>query len=346
MATFSENQVRQLYVATALKGADTHLVPSDTLGTIEVFPGTAKGEHMYFEYMSNDGIVRSDLIKVANIKSVKQTPATKMQRKLKEVVITPTSKPEVGKDYAIRVSVRDYIGMSDADMEVKYGSVRATSAMTNNLGQWNAGEKDKFLKALAENLAINLAVEVTPLFQVSVHSTATTSDGTYDANGRLVITPAKIKAAGADKATKLYNSIVDIDSIIISEVEQPWTIGKFSQVPVYFDVTDVPVNDESWATIEKKDSATVINNGKQIADLEWFLKGERGDIYRGMGYPNNFEYKGVANPSTVYDVIDIEYFYAGDAEDIQKSPKVISIALSSGNAATLLGRIKAGAGIA
>ena len=46
MATFSTNQVRQLYVATALKSPN--VIASDTAGSIAVKSDTAKS-HLYFE---------------------------------------------------------------------------------------------------------------------------------------------------------------------------------------------------------------------------------------------------------------------------------------------------------
>ena len=48
MATFSTNQVRQLYVAKALL-KNPHVLASDAAGSIAVKNDTAKN-HLYFEY--------------------------------------------------------------------------------------------------------------------------------------------------------------------------------------------------------------------------------------------------------------------------------------------------------
>ena len=66
--------------------------------------------------------------------------------------------------------------------------------------------------------------------------------------------------------------------------------------------------------------------------MEWFYIGERADQFRGMGYPDNFETIYLANPSKKYNFIDIHYFYAGDAEDIQKSKKYITLAIPTDGA--------------
>jgi phosphoserine aminotransferase len=35
----------------------------------------------------------------------------------------------------------------------------------------------------------------------------------------------------------------------------------------------------------------------------------------------------LANPSKTYDFIDIQYYYSGDAEDVQRSKKMITLAI-------------------
>ena len=80
MATFSVNQVRQLYVATALK--TPHVLASDAAGSIAVKNDTVKS-HLYFEYQGADNLMRSDLIDIKNILYAKATDATAMAHGLK-----------------------------------------------------------------------------------------------------------------------------------------------------------------------------------------------------------------------------------------------------------------------
>lgn len=68
MATFSINQVRQLYVAKAVK---TNATPT-TVG--DIAPKADKDKTtLYFQYMSPAGIVSSDKIDIANIMYAKAT---------------------------------------------------------------------------------------------------------------------------------------------------------------------------------------------------------------------------------------------------------------------------------
>jgi hypothetical protein len=80
-----------------------------------------------------------------------------------------------------------------------------------------------------------------------------------------------------------------------------------------------------WGKVEKQDSENFVQNGKNIADLEYFCAGFRGDEYRGMGYPNNIETTYLVDPSKKYDTLDIHYAYVGSNESVQKSEKDITI---------------------
>ena len=84
MATFSTNQVRQLYVAKTLK--TSNVLASDAAGSIAVKNDTAKN-HLYFEYKGADNLMRSDLIDIKNILYAKATNADAMAHKLKSVTV-------------------------------------------------------------------------------------------------------------------------------------------------------------------------------------------------------------------------------------------------------------------
>jgi hypothetical protein len=53
--------------------------------------------------------------------------------------------------------------------------------------------------------------------------------------------------------------------------------------------------------------------------------GERGDVYRGVGFPNNFNTTYLVDPSKAYHTLDIHYAYVGSNEAVQKSEKDITI---------------------
>lgn len=324
MATFSTNQVRQLYVAKALK--THHVLASDAAGSIAVKSDTAKN-HLYFEYKGADNLMRSDLIDIKNILYAKATDADAMAHELKSVTVTLDTNvnggaPVAGQDYILRIAFRQYVGMSDEDKYFKYGMVHAYAGM----------DADEFYKVLALSIAKNFSREAVPLIKIEVHSKATKDGGGFDSNGYMVVTPTTKDNGKSDTTNPYYAAdthVTDIDSIRITEVEQPWRLGVMAQTPVYFTVqpTTVLVNGDEriWGTVTDNEDAGTIDNGKKIADLEYFCMGERGDIYRGVGFPHNIPTTYLVDPTVKYNVIDIHYAYVGSNESVQKSEKTITL---------------------
>lgn len=302
MATFSTNQVRQLYVAKALK--TPHVLASDAAGSIAVKNDTAKN-HLYFEYKGADNLMRSDLIDIKNILYAKATDADDMAHELKSVTVTLATDvnggaPVAGQDYILRIVFRQYVGMSDEDQYFKYGMVHAYAGMTAS----------DFYKKLALSLAKNFSREVVPLV-------------------KFTLTNSEDEAVPVDATTKESSLTETYTALVIDEVEQPWRLGIMEQTPVYFTVqpTTITVNGDEriWGTVEDTDPAGTIDNGKKIADLEYFCMGERGDIYRGVGFPNNIPTTYLVDPTVKYNVIDIHYAYVGSNESVQKSEKTITL---------------------
>ena len=323
MSVFSTNQARHLYVATAFKS--TNVIASDAAGSIAVKADTAKN-HLYFEYKGADNLMRSDLIDIKNILYAKAINADDMAHELKAVTVTLDSNvnsgaPVAGQEYILRIAFRQYVGMSEEDQYFKYGMVHAYTGM----------DADEFYKVLALSIAKNFSREVVPLIKIEVHSKATKSKGGFDSNGYMVVTPTTKDNGKSDTTNPYYatNAIVtDIDSIRITEVEQPWRLGIMEQTPVYFTVqpTTITVNGDEriWGTVTEGTNGT-IGNSKKIADLEYFCMGERGDIYRNIGWPHNIPTTYLVDPTIKYNVIDIHYAYVGNNEGVQKSEKTITL---------------------
>lgn len=300
MATFSVNQVRQLYVATAFK--TPHVLASDAAGSIAVKNDTAKS-HLYFEYKGADNLMRSDLIDTKNILYAKATDATAMAHDLKSVTIALDSNvnggaPVAGQDYILRIAFKQYVGMSDEDQYFKYGMVHAYAGM----------DASEFYKVLAVSLAKNFSREVVPLIKIEIKTASATTE----------VTPT----------TKVADLTDTYTGVVVTEVEQPWRLGVMAQTPVYFTVQSVPVtvngDERHWATLTEGTSSS-IGNGKTIADLEYFCMGERGDMYRQVGWPHNIPTTYLVDPAKAYCVFDIHYAYVGSNESVQKSEKTITI---------------------
>lgn len=302
MATFSTNQVRQLYVAKALK--TPNVLASDAAGSIAVKNDTAKN-HLYFGYKGADNLMRSDLIDIKNILYAKATDADDMAHELKAVTVTLDSEvnagnPVAGQDYTLRIVFKQYVGMSDEDQYFKYGMVHAYAGMTAS----------DFYKKLALSLAKNFSREIVPLV-------------------KFVLTNSDSEAVPVDATTKESSLTETYTALVIDEVEQPWRLGIMEQTPVYFEVQPVPVtvdgDERIWGKVEDTEPAGTIANGKKIADLEYFCMGERGDMYRGVGFPNNIPTTYLVDPTVKYNVIDIHYAYVGSNESVQKSEKTITL---------------------
>ena len=97
-------------------------------------------------------------------------------------------------------------------------------------------------------------------------------------------------------------------------------------------------DDIAWADVAEAASATVkIPSVYAIADLEEFALGERGDQFRGYAYPHNYEPTYLVDLTKEYDMVSIEFAWQGNAENIQKSPRMIQLACEvsgSGSQAT------------
>lgn len=301
MAVFSINQVRQLYVAKELKTGNA-LLAADAAGSILPKADPTK-ETLYFQYMSPGGVVSSDKITIANIMYAKATDASAMAHKLvrKEVTLDAdvSATPVAGQEYILRLVFRHYIGLGENDQQVKYGFVKATSGLTAS----------DFYKKMALSLYDNVKRDVTPLVNIYVSTAAADT----------LITDA----------TKLADLTGTYTKIIIEEVEQDWKLGKMPQAFMPFDVQTASItvdgDERLWGKVETATPVNIVKNGHNIADLEYFCHGFRGDEYRGMGYPNNIDTEYLVDSSLEYNTIDIHYAYVGSNESVQKSEKDITI---------------------
>lgn len=329
MAVFSINQVRQLYVAKALKANTAALTNA---GDIVPKADTAKTT-LYFQYMSPAGLVSSDKIDIKNIMHAKATSSDALAHKLVRYSVTldtdVSATPVAGQNYILRLAFRQYIGLSEEDQYFKYGEVIARSGMTAS----------DFYKKMAISLAKNLEnkTESTPLVNIYLNSAA--ADGT------------DVPVTAATKELDL--TATDYDQIIIEEAEQSWVLGMMPQAFIPFTpqflTIEVDGQERLWGVATVVTPTKTVPDGHLMADLEYFCMGARGDIYRGMGYPNTIKTTYLADPDAIYDTLDIHYFYTGSNESVQKSEKTITlIAVNDGSHTAmnaLIGAINTASGL-
>lgn len=325
----SINQARQLYVAKALKASTAALT---TAGDIVPKADKAKTT-LYFQYMSPAGIVSSDKIDIANIMYAKATSSDALAHKLVRYSVSldadVANAPVAGQNYILRLAFRQYTGLSEEDQYFKYGEVIARSGMTAS----------DFYKKMAISLAKNLEnkTESTPL--VNIYLISAKADST------------DVPVTSATKESAL--TATDYNQIIIEEAEQPWVLGMMPQAFIPFTPQSLTITvdgeERLWAKAEVVPSKNTVSDGHLMADLEYFCMGARGDIYRGMGYPNIIRTTYLADPDAIYDTLDIHYFYTGSNESVQKSEKTITlIAVNDGSHTkmnALIGAINTASGL-
>lgn len=289
-----ENQVRHLYVANAYvdKGSTLSKVGDITVATV----GDDLQKDVYFKVLGPDTVLKSDYIPVKNISSVKVVKATSMETTMKRIKVTLDAdvnegNPIAGQDYILRINLRQFYGMSDQDQYFKDAAVHVTKAM--------ASKPADFYAAMEKSLNLSFSRE---------------PGATKDSNPYFKFTSSS-------------------DGLVIEEKPQSWHLGTETQERVYFDVVPTTVydgvDDLIWGKVENTTSTntTKIGNGKKIADLEYFLLGERGDQYRKIGWPNDIETKGMVDPDKNYDVIEIHYAFTDTGVNSYRTEKDITIAV-------------------
>ena len=300
---FTENQATLVYVAKALK---TDFASLKDAGDILV-KATPDKQAIYFQHKGVADISRSDLIGVKNIISANATAAKSMEKKLKNATVTLDAsvnggKPIAGQDYVLRLVFSGYIGISPEDSQYwKYGVVHATNGMSAS----------DFYKKMALSIAKNMSREAVQFIKVFL--------------GNTEVTPR----TKDDKLTGTYTGVT------IKEVAPDWIRGTKQEKIVRLTAEPTTVNDGTgdvvWGTVKYSDGDT-LKNGKEIADMEYFFAGEKGDQYRLINWPDYVPTEYLVDPAQEYDVIDIHYSYIGSNESVQKSEKDIKLIVPAGKA--------------
>lgn len=303
----SDNQFRNLYVMKSYKASESAL---EAVGDATLKVDTAKNA-MYLVYKDTEDNLTSDIIDLKNLLYVKSTKAADMARKLNSQSVTLNEDPISGQDYVLNVEVRNFVALGDDSTHIKFGAVHAVKGMT----------KSDFYKAMAVNLAKNLSREPSPILNVLLTKNDSAASGEKDSEVAVLLN-GKMQNLAALKSTETYTDI------IIDEVEQPWRRGVAQVEPVNFNTTCGTIlmdgDDVIWGTVEKE-TGDEIQNGKQIADMEWFYHGTRGDIYREATYPDNFDFKPLVDETKAYSTLDIHFAYVGPGVEVAKSERTITV---------------------
>lgn len=303
MANFNTYQTRNLYVA---KKVESTLAGVNEAGDIYL-GNTATGD-LFFTYMNADGLLtRSDTFRPENITSLKKTAAADMAIKLMQhTVAVDTSVVTlanlVGKTVDCVITIHGILSYDASDTITVVASVVGDSS--------NTASAAAFHKALAMAIAKALPKRKFPFLKVFSNGTEVKANTAASA-----VTGA---AAG----------------VVLVQAPQKYVRGKLSNEPFDFSVAfhlhGSNTEDIAWGKDTVAESTvsnnTVIPAVYALADLEYFTLGERGDVYRGSTWPNNYEPTYMIDLTQSYDVLSIEFFWQGGAENVQKSPRMIQVA--------------------
>ena len=298
MGNFNTNQARHLYVAKDVKTLSNQTTdPATVLTTAgDIAVGSTLDKDIYFIYRNaDDKIVRSDKINTAKIQYMTVAEADDLAIPLNKATITLSSYASsnlsdfVGEYLPLTINLKEHIGLDFSENYPIVVSVYVDQSINTAAKLYAA------LKTAIEDAIANFS-----------HAPFAVSGGT--------------------------------SNVVLTECAQKWAPDKFEADPIHFEVFpgDATVLAEygkyvevTWAEVATASAGTTISGDFKIADLERFSYRERGDILGMTVWPYNYEPHYLVEPvlgTNTYGMLTIQYYYSGEAEDLQKSPRTIQIA--------------------
>lgn len=229
---------------------------------------------------------------------------------------------------------------------------KATKTMSTNAGititAKNAGTDGNNIK-----FGIKSITATTAAIEIDVTSGVTTIEASLNGSAKTIgdlkalvaadpIAGALVTITGTDATAAAVETAVALEGgtstgIIVEEIMQPFIAGRLSSDPlnfvIEFNSSDIyhssgPITLENivWGTATDVTSTSFVGVGYKVADMEYFFHGERGDVYRGVGFPNVINTKYFADPSKVYNLIDMDFSFSDGGFHPQESLKHITIA--------------------
>ena len=335
MSNFSVNQVHHLYVAKGYNATVNAESAAGTIGGVKTVDDI-RGKEMFFNYKGVESVLTSDFIQIHNIGYAKAIKAADMVTVMKKVKIALKSDVNggnvvSGQDYVLSIDFKNFFSSGDASRYYKDAAVHGTVSMT--AAQFYAKMVDSLNKAFSRENGANNTYNPYLKF-------------TSDANGLYIEEKPQEWALGTKKARRIMFDVFCS------------TIYTGGEDLVWGDVTDVTpakyVEDSTSSETPKPlipNPAVVVGtnavgNGQQIADLEWFCMGERGDQYRNVGWPNVIPTKYLVDPTKQYNVLELHYAFTDTGVNSYRTEKEITIvAEDTATLNSLIGAINSATGL-
>ncbi len=299
----SQNTVREILVASALASETTlpTFVASASTGEVAVVAadGSAVGYGKPFVVVlkTADGIIKSDVVDPTKVFSYKAVPY--VARVLRAITISAIGVPATAgqkAEYIVDIRVYNHGSLSVENFKIFHGHY----VLTQTSGPLTA---QVVVDGLIDNLNKNFSKE--PGATSTTNPLFTFARGSSGANSTLIIT-AK---------------------------DQILELGKREGRPIEFDVELKIKVPETQAALSSTKTITAAGNpgtgtGRQVALMEYFYRGNRGDQLRGLSFPYNWPTttKTLSDPTAAYDLVEVKHFVAGDGLNALIMPKELTIA--------------------
>lgn len=298
MALSAQQQVRHAYVGLDYPAhANVQALQAGTRGDLACLSAdgsaVAAGEPFVLLKKTAEGDVTSPKINPANVLYSKSVAHVAQTGKV--VTFDAVAVPVAGVIYTATVGIQGYGSLSAEDEYLKKGFYKAAA------GDDAEAVVDGLVASLIKNFSREIGADATgnDYFAFSKSGTG--------AAAKLVVTE---KVAGSLKYYK---------------------VGKKSADHVEFWADLTNTNDEVVAQTVTG-GLRGVGTGMQVADMEWYLIGERADFYREAGYPHNIDTDLDAAKAASYNLIEIGYYDEG-RDEAKKSKKQVTIAMPFTNLA-------------
>ena len=308
MALAAQNQVRHLYVGLDYPGhANVAALKAGANGDIALLSqdGTAvaAGEKFMFLKKNNKGtMLSSDVVDPSKILFAKSVPYGA------PVLGTTTISGitvNVNTLYTIELVIKQFGSYSPENEYIKKAFYKAKT------GDNAENVVDGLVKSLARNFKREEPTLSSTFSYTSAGALVTNEpDNAYFSFAKTG-TGAGAALVVTEKTTWVDNAF-DPDTKTRENID--FTVGaKFTTLP----------------TIVSTSSKVARGSGKQVAAMEFYLKGERNDIYRGAGYPHNFKGTYDADLAGTYHAVELGFFEEG-RDEAKKSKKGVTIYFENG----------------
>lgn len=327
MQNFNTNQTRHFYVAKAINenvAKDAAASGTGAASNLDIALGVTDTDELFFSYKNADGLItRSDTFSPKRITSLKNTAAADMNVPIiaHKIALSDEFTPSnayIGKVLSCMVTVHQMFDFDESN------SLTYNASLIGNAT--NMASAAALFKALAVELAKVLPENLVKVYAGSTEVTKKTAVADITGSPAAIYLIPKVQKYVRGKLSA-ETATLSVAFRLHDGEDTVW--GK--------DTADTVANLNTADSLSL--TPTAIESVYNLADLEYFALGERGDVYRNMLYPYNYETTYAIDLSKTYDVVTIEYYWAGNVENVQKSPRMIQIACEVSNGSSIASTI-------